>query len=853
MERKTYLLFLSLFLILSSIGYTQEPIYKNFGVDEGLPSSQVFDIYQDRQGYIIFATDKGISRYNGYEFKNYGSENGLPGNVILRFYPQNNGQIWGYTFHTKSLFYFNEKFNGFTTYKHNELLQKELGRSGIIKSLYIDKENTVHIGGTGINGIILIKDNGKIERKYTNKEYSRSKESNKYFNLNNSVDGSTFCFTSMLIKDTDSPFFIKGYFNPHIEALWLKNNKKAVINNGKFIRILSRNNQTVTIKENYIPIGIKKIDSSSFFLGYYFGGCKIISDKGKVIKEYLKDKSVTNFLKDHEGGYWLTTLNSGVYYIKKPNISIIRQTKTKKHFHINSLAKRNKELLIGYKNGSYSKLNVLREFKNLTKPSKYPDPTIVEYDSISNKTYVYRAHGLEINNTLFVEKYTIKLSEPTKNGAIFGSSPTGFYEMNNKNHKFPWRVQDVSVRQKDTLIATPLGVYKKNGKEITPLSKKSRLLSYRSDDIDTGFNGKRFFIATQGVGVVVYGNSIYNISKKDGLTSDTVNEIVVENDSIIWACTNKGLNRIVFTKNNYTVESIDKDRGLLSNEVEDVEIINDTVFVGTKEGLSYFSKKELDKKSHKNFYLKLKEVKVNDIIYPKNEISKLSYNENKITFFIEGISYAENNLEYHYRLKEIDGSWSRTKNRSISFPNLKSGKYTFQVKTCVKNKCDELNHLEYTFTIKPPFWKTGWFLGVCLMGFVWILYSFFKIRVLTYNKDVAREFIRLLIRKLKSNEKYIEVRMNGEDVKILSTTILYVKSSGNYIDIITLDKKYTIRCKIGDFIRLTPDSLEFLRIHRSYIIRIDKVTGKSKKTVTIGNETFSVGETYLNQINKILF
>ncbi|WP_435260910.1 ligand-binding sensor domain-containing protein [Tenacibaculum sp. nBUS_03] len=851
MERKTYLLFLSLFLILYSIGYTQEPIYKNFGVDEGLPSSQVFDIYQDKQGYIIFATDKGISRYNGYEFKNYGSENGLPGNVILRFYPQQNDQIWGYTFHTKSLFFFNERFNGFTTYKHNELLQKELGRSGIIKSLYIDKENTVHIGGTGINGIILIKDNGKIERKYTNKEYSRSKEANKYFNLNNSVDGNTFCFTSMLIKDTDNPFFIKGYFNPHIEALWLKNNKKAVINNGKFIRILSRKNKTITIKKSYTPIGIKKIDSSNFFLGYYFGGGKIISDKGEVVREYLKDKSVTNFLKDHEGGYWLTTQNSGVYYIKRPGISILKEKK--KHNHINSLVKKNNELLIGYKDGGYSKLNVLREFKNLTKPSKYPDPTIVEYDSISNKTYVYGAHGLEINNTLFGKKYTIKLSEPTKNGVIFGSSPSGFYEMNNKNHKFPWRVQDVSIWEKDTLVATPLGVFQKNKNKIIPLSKKTNLLSYRSDDIDIAFNEKKFFIATQGIGVVVYGDTIYNISTKDGLTSNSINEIKVENDSVIWACTNKGLNRITFKKNTFKVTSINKETGLLSNEIEDIEIINDTLFIGTKEGLCLLPKKELDHKEQKNFYLKIKDIKVNDITYDKDKLLELSYNQNKITFSVEGIFYAGENLEYQYRLKGVDTKWSSTKNRNISFPNLKSGKYTFQVKACLKDKCSKVNHLEYSFTIRSAFWKTGWFLGVCLMGFAWILYNFFKIRVLTYNKDVVREFIRLLIRRLNLNEKYLEVRMNGEDLKILSNTILYVKSSGNYLDIITLDKKYTVRCKIGDFIRLTPDSLEFLRIHRSYIIRIDKVTGKSKKSVTIGNETFPVGETYLSQLKKIHF
>ena len=86
----------------------QSYVYQNFSIDDGLPSSEVYDVYQDKLGYVWFATDKGLSRYNGYEFKNYTVEDGLPGNTILKFYPQKNGQVWCYDFHSQKLFYFNE-------------------------------------------------------------------------------------------------------------------------------------------------------------------------------------------------------------------------------------------------------------------------------------------------------------------------------------------------------------------------------------------------------------------------------------------------------------------------------------------------------------------------------------------------------------------------------------------------------------------------------------------------------------------------------------------------------------------------------------------------------------------------
>ncbi|PHS08602.1 MAG: hypothetical protein COA88_06460 [Kordia sp.] len=843
----------SFILILASYAtsYAQEPIYKHFGVDEGLPSSEVYDIYQDKEGYIWFATDKGLSRYNGYEFENFDISNGLPGNVVLRFYPQTNGQVWCYTLHHKALFYFNENFDGFRAYKHNSILNKALGKGSIVKSIFIDKFNTVHFGGVYINGELLINKKGKVSKKY----FFEGHSSKKSIVLKNDSKGDVgFYFRTIDKNIINNSYSNKSTEISHIHALWLVRNKKAVFMDGNSIAIISRNKSIKTIKSQFMTLGVKAIDSTRFFAGYHYGGSKIINSKGKIIQEYLKGKSVTNFLIDHEGGYWFTTLNSGVYYIKNPSIAVFKQPENSTSFHINSLVKKNNELLIGYKNGDFAKIGTNRVFK-LKKEASITTPSIVEYDSISDKTYVFFNHTIEKNNEFVANTYSIKLSEPSLNGTIFTSGPSGYSAINkNKYTPFPYRIQDVSVWKKDTLIATPFGVFKKLNDSIITLSKESELLGYRSDDIDVSTSGDCFFIATQSAGVVIYGKNIYNISKKNGLTSNIINEIHVENDTTIWACTNKGLNRIVFNNTSFSVTSIDKNAGLLSNEVEDVEIINDTLWVGTKNGLCYMPKKVLDNKQLDNIYFELKEVKVNDVIYSDNEIPKLNYNENKISFFVQGISYAKNNnLQYQYRLKEIDNKWSSTKNRSINFPNLEYGTYTFQVIPCIGSKCYTEKQLEYKFIITPPFWKTGWFYIGCFLALGGVVYAFFKIRVLTYNKDVIRELVRLLIKRLKRDEKYIEIRMNGERIKISTNEILYIKSSGNYLDIICSDKIYTIRCKIGDFIATTPDALEYLRVHRSYIIRIDQVTGKSKNSVTIKEYIIPVGETYLKQLDKIQF
>ena len=52
-------------------------------VAEGLPQATVFDVDQDERGRLWFATDGGLSRYDGTAVTNYSVADGLPGNTVL--------------------------------------------------------------------------------------------------------------------------------------------------------------------------------------------------------------------------------------------------------------------------------------------------------------------------------------------------------------------------------------------------------------------------------------------------------------------------------------------------------------------------------------------------------------------------------------------------------------------------------------------------------------------------------------------------------------------------------------------------------------------------------------------------
>jgi DNA-binding LytR/AlgR family response regulator len=132
-----------------------------------------------------------------------------------------------------------------------------------------------------------------------------------------------------------------------------------------------------------------------------------------------------------------------------------------------------------------------------------------------------------------------------------------------------------------------------------------------------------------------------------------------------------------------------------------------------------------------------------------------------------------------------------------------------------------------------------------------LLYGFFKIRILTYNKDIIGELLRTLVKKVKKEAPTIFIKIEGKETKILSSDICYIKSSGNYIEIVTVQKTLLYRDNIKYFIEKLPDKLEYIRIHRSYVIRIDKVTQKTSKSVVINEVEIPVGKTFRKEIDKI--
>src|ERR1700756_1860562 len=104
----TFLLSAFFCLAFSQSVYSQSPEYRNYTVKDGLPSTEVYYSMQDTKGFMWFATDKGVCRFDGYEFKTYTTLDGLADNTVFGCHEDYKGRIWFRSFSGKLSYFYND-------------------------------------------------------------------------------------------------------------------------------------------------------------------------------------------------------------------------------------------------------------------------------------------------------------------------------------------------------------------------------------------------------------------------------------------------------------------------------------------------------------------------------------------------------------------------------------------------------------------------------------------------------------------------------------------------------------------------------------------------------------------------
>ncbi len=97
----------------------------------------------------------------------------------------------------------------------------------------------------------------------------------------------------------------------------------------------------------------------------------------------------------------------------------------------------------------------------------------------------------------------------------------------------------------------------------------------------------------------------------------------------------------------------------------------------------------------------------------------------------------------------------------------------------------------------------------------------------------------------------IFVRDKGRLVKLAVNDIRYVEADGNYVMLHTADRRFMLSASLTS-IEEKLSSPSFLRVHRSYLVDLRRVTAVEEKLVLLGSIHIPVGRTHREELRRRL-
>ena len=113
-----------------------------------------------------------------------------------------------------------------------------------------------------------------------------------------------------------------------------------------------------------------------------------------------------------------------------------------------------------------------------------------------------------------------------------------------------------------------------------------------------------------------------------------------------------------------------------------------------------------------------------------------------------------------------------------------------------------------------------------------------------------RDFLYSLVDNKEKTYEFIFVKSNSKLVKINCKDICFIEALKDYVVINTVDTRYTIHSTMKE-IESKMGTVDFLRIHRSFIVRLDKIVSIEYPNLTLENDKKSIpiGGSFRDDLN----
>lgn len=570
-----YLLFLG-FISCCAIGRAQAYTIRTLGLDKGLSNNNVVDVAQDKYGFLWFATEEGLNRFDGTSFQTFYKTQGLTGNELNSLLADSKYPILWIGTQREGMDAYNYASGTFTYYHHEPADPHSISGNDITHlSRAADGNLWISTYWDGLN--YFNKNTGK-STPYNTKNV-RHLISNQIWCTADAGNGLVYIghvdkgLSILNIRTRTAVNYQANIYTPYSlpsnevnsilcdrqGSVWIGTSKGLVIyspTHHRFIPVVDGDRLERRIS------CIRQMSDGRIWLGTELGGIAIVQPLGPVVSGRFKISYITEgsnpaclsgnsircLAEDHFHNIWAGLYGDGInflpaspemfhqiYYSAIPDLSHLTAKS------VLSIAFDDKGNLWVGNDGNG--INVFD--RNGHRSATYPS------EAGSSVQAIYRdSYGKLWLGSFFHGAY-IKASGKRFMPLSFPSTQVDVREFYEDSRHRMW-------------ISTSNGIFladSRNGEIIKHYTLSNNLI--RSICID---DHRQIWVGTFGGGLFVYNSKmklIKNFNTKQGFTSNTVNKVFADTQGRIWVATAEGL--VCFEHPEKQTYRIYNDKSGLSN------------------------------------------------------------------------------------------------------------------------------------------------------------------------------------------------------------------------------------------------------------------------------------------------
>lgn len=814
-----------LFVLVCAFAKAQEYKFNDFGQEQGLPQPYVYDIVQDKRGFLYIATGDGLAEYGGNKMKRFSKKDSLSENYCSALFLDSKQTLWvGH-------------FEGHVTkgidHKFSKIKTNEDALARVVSFAEDSKGNIYFANAAG--GLYRIKDQkaqlfteeelppiNEIKIK-EDKLYVGTQEGVLQFDLTGSsrssktIDGTQGQNISCLEISARNELWL-GVDGKGVELFIKINNEyKSLITYSVELKSEKYNIKDISLRgdnEMWVSLTGEGVSRIKYTSNYRIEKQNTIDNKNG-----LQSLFINRIFIDKEANLWFGSTGGGLFQFLSSRFERYNSTNFLPFDDVRTVAVDDSDNVFVSDDKKVFGFNIngrLSVRHDLIPKSSEEEIKTSFLNKSTHELWIGTSQNLHIYNVannkmvyknaspIFKDKSINYITKDQK-GDFLICTTEGLYYLDQK-----FEVKKVFNTEVKAPHNNFVGAFVDRTDRLWAFSPETPLYSVYGDEIELEKNiitGKdtlspfkftsgaqdkddNIWFGTEGDGIYCYRKNrkpnYVHYTTEEGLSSEFCYGIAITQRGDVLSIHKNGIS--IKYASITTFRKVNKSNGLPANTMNNNAIYKGkkgNIWMGSTDGLIKYIPSE-DAINLNPPIFSFLSITTNSVVQKIDSVYKLKYNKYEVVIDFIGVSLTNpDGVSYRYMLEGFEDKFRNTTEHSITYPNLPDGEYKFVIYATNSDNISMQTPATFKIIIGKPFWKKIWFIASASAFVILVFFLIFRMRTIKLRRD--KELLEALVKE-KTGELVLEKEkiekaneMLNEKNQDITASIAYAKRIQNAV------------------------------------------------------------------------